>query len=294
MLPKITLIIPVLNGAQTLERTLDSIRRQEYPNLEIIASDGASNDGTLKILEHADDVITNILSGPDTGSAQAINRGFIRSTGEIEGWLCSDDALAEGALKNVAKCFVLDPGLDVLTGGCTRYFPKLDPVITRPDDKYFEKLTFVNTIEQPSTFWRRHVRLDTGPLNERMKYAFDWEYWCRFKANGHQFTSIPDLLSEYHFSDSNLTTTGGRKIIREMYQIIREYGPHDGRLADIYKILYHVFDLNGFYDEPGACHKPRWQQAIFHASLRLLYNVVDRSTVNSYNWNWCSKRERGF
>lgn len=292
MPPKISIVIPVLNGAPTLERTLESLRSQNYGNLEVIASDGASSDGTLDILNGATDIVTQVISAPDTGSAQALNRGFELTTGEVEGWLCADDALADGALKTVGAHFSENAQLDILTGGCRRFFPGEAPFDTQPSPDFYRKLTAQNTIEQPSTFWRRRARIEVGPLNERMRYAFDWELWCRFRRAEMNFQSIEDVLSEYHFSHTNLTSTGGRKIVNEMYQIVREYGPYDGRMALIYKFLYHVFDLNGFYDEPGALNKPAWQRHIFHATLRGLYRLFDQDTVNTYNWNWCSRQER--
>ncbi len=291
MLPKISLVVPSYNAVDTIRRTLDSILSQDYPNVELICIDGASDDGTVEVLQEYSARIQHLVSEKDDCQAQALNKGLAVASGDIYGWLCADDELCPGALKCVGDYFVQHPKVQVLTGGCVRRFDDGSEYTTVPEPDFFEKLVLKNTIEQPSTFWRKEVHHQVGPLSEKLKYAFDWEYWCRMHKQGVTAHSIETPLSVYYFSDSNLTSTGGRKIVREMYQIVRRYGPFRGTVAWAYAFLYRTFDLRGYYDHDEPTQG--FGRYVFHAALRVLYVLFDKETINTYNWNFASRQERG-
>lgn len=291
--PRISLIVPCFRAAGTIARTFDSILAQDYPNLQLIVMDGGSEDGTVDVIKAYEKHLDHWTSQKDKGQVDALNKGFARADGELFGWICADDEFLPGALRRLAEEFVTHPGADVVTGGCRRNFNGAYTVDTTPDLSFLEDLDFKNTIEQPSTLWRRAVHLAAGELDGSYRFAFDWEFWCRLKRNGALFRAIPEPLSLYHFSDDNLTSTGGRKIADEMYRIVKDYGPYDGRVADVYRMLYRVFDLRGFYDKEQAGKLPKWKQAMFFTTLRYLYARYDAHVINGYNWNFVSRQERG-
>lgn len=284
-------MVPSFNAAATIERTLRSLVLQNYPELELICMDGASSDGTQAVVERYADHVAVFRSEKDSCQAEALNKGLRLATGDVVGWLCADDELAPGALPLVGHFFLKHPQIDVITGGCRRVFDDGSSYDTTPGQDFMRLLFLKNTLEQPSTFWRRHVQEAVGPLSEELKYAFDWEYWCRMKSLGVSFSAVDDVLSVYHFSDSNLTSTGGRAIADEMYQIVRRYGPYGGRLAWAYRLLYRAFDLQGFYDSDADKHGAG--KYLFNGTLRLLYWLYDSESINSYNWNFASRQERG-
>lgn len=291
--PRLSLVVPSFKAVKTMARTLDSVIAQKYPDLQLIVIDGGSPDGTADVIKSYEHVISYWVSEKDKGQVDALNKGFAKADGEIYGWLCADDELMPGALRSVAQVFMARPEVDVVTGGCRRNFNDKFTVDTVPDAGFLNDLDFKNTIEQPSTFWRSFNHAAAGELDGSYRYAFDWEYWCRLKRTGAVFHAVPDILSLYHFSDDNLTSTGGRKIADEMYRIIKTYGPYRGRIADVYRFLYKNFDLRGYYDKEKKEQLSSLQQARFHAVLRTLYWLFDSHTVNSYNWNFCSRQERG-
>jgi len=293
MYPKISIIVPSFKAGNTLERTLLSLISQNYPCLQIIVCDGGSRDGTVEILQRYDDQIDFWVSEPDEGQVDALNKGFKRANGEYFGWLCADDEITPGALVKLIHTFNQYPEADIVTGGCIRDFNGEHQITTTPVDDFFEKLAITNTIEQPSTLWRRTAHLAAGALDDSYKYAFDWEFWCRMKRNGAVFRKINDPLSVYYFSDDNLTSTGGTKIADEMYRIVKAYGPYNGRIADAYRFLYRHFDLKGFYDKEQTGQRKKWQDKIFHIVLRIMYIWYDADSVNAYNWNFASRQERG-
>lgn len=292
VLPTVSIVVPAFKAGDTIERTLISLFDQDYPQLEIIVMDGASDDGTVAILEKHSDKISFWTSEKDKCQADALNKGFARASGDIYGWLCADDTLAPNAISLLAGYLIDHPDIDVVTAGCKRIFSS-GVVVTEPDEEFYDKMDYVNPIEQPSTLWRASAHHRAGALDLTYRYAFDWEFWCRLKRTNATFARLTEPVSEYYFSDDNLTSSGGRKIADEMYRVVKNYGPYNGRLADAYKFLFNTFDMNGFYDAETRAHIPKWRRTLFSLTLRCLYVLYDRKTINAYNWNFASRQERG-
>src|SRR5437762_483466 len=116
--PRITIVTPSFNQAQFLEETIRSVLLQGYPNLEYIVMDGGSTDGSAEILEKYSPWIDHWVSEKDNGQADAIYRGFERATGEIIGWVNSDDLLLPGALAAHAEYFLRHHQAQLVMGGC--------------------------------------------------------------------------------------------------------------------------------------------------------------------------------
>jgi len=289
---KISLVTPCLNSGRTIERTLKSIEAQRFPDLEYIVVDGASQDDTLAIVDRYRHIVTRVISEKDKNVPNALNKGFRQATGEILCYLNADDCFEPGALHRVAQIFTERPEIDVVTGGCRRVFADGSELITQVPEHFLRLLPMRNGIEQPSTFWRRSVHKRAGELDESFFLAFDWEWWNRLQATGARFLAIPDVLSTYYFTEDNLTSRAGQRVIDEMYRVTKKYGPWRGWIADIYRFLFHAFDLRGFYDVPFS-KLSRGRQLVLSAALIPLYAVFGRDRINAYNWNWASKQIRG-
>jgi glycosyltransferase involved in cell wall biosynthesis len=113
-LPRLTIVTPSKNGARYIVEAIESVRRQRYPNLEHIVIDACSTDGTLELLARYPDII--LVSEPDHGSQDALNKGIALATGDIIGELNVDDLYADGILDAVGKIFAADPTIDVVIG----------------------------------------------------------------------------------------------------------------------------------------------------------------------------------
>ena len=289
---RITLITACLNAAETIERTIKSIETQNYSDLEYIICDGGSTDGTLEVIERYRHLISHVISEKDKNVADALNKGFDRATGDIFAYLNADDALAPGALDHVVAMFRDNPSADVVTGGCLRVFADGSEFTTQVPDRYLDVLALRNDIEQPSTFWKASMHRRAGHLDDSFYLAFDWELWNRLKSLGAQFVRTEKVLSVYYFSDDNLTSRAGMRVIDEMYRITKKYGPIWGYSADIYWLMFKRFDMRGYYDKPfdQLSDKRRRRFGFWLKCLTLLFG---ERIVNNYNWNWASKQVRG-
>src|SRR5688572_17226614 len=100
-LPSVSIITPSFNHARYVEATIRSVLEQDYPNLQYIVMDGGSTDGTVEILRKYEDRLTWV-SEKDAGQADAIRKGFAKATGEVIGWLNSDDCYKPGCVEAAA------------------------------------------------------------------------------------------------------------------------------------------------------------------------------------------------
>lgn len=290
--PRISLITPCLNAVSTIDRTFDSVAENRYPNLQYIVCDGGSSDGTLDRVQQRGPLIGQLIGGPDKNVADAVNKGFRAADGEILCYLNADDALTPNALDHVAAFFRAHPDVDVLTGACERFYADGSNEVTKVPENYRELLPLRNCIEQPSTFWRACLHEKAGEFDDSFALAFDWEWWNRLYQAGGRFARTQDVLSRYFFSDDNLTSRAGERVIDEMYRVTRRYARYGWAVAPMYRFLYHAFDLRGYYDRPFA-ELSTGRQARFGAALFILYGLFGPRVVNAYNWNWASKQVRG-
>ena len=304
MLPKISIVIPCYNAASTIERTVKSLISQQYPSLELILIDGQSQDGTMAIVDTYQHHFTQIISEPDRGQANALNKGFELATGEIWGWLCADDEFTDGALLYFANLFASRPEIDAISAGCRRIFADGSTFNTKPRADAMARIAYHNGIEQPSTLWRATLHQQAGSLDESYHYAFDWVWWNQLQQAGVQLLTTDRVVSCYYFSDTNKTSTGSRDLVNEMYRIIKHYGPRRGYLADVYLFIYNNFDLAGYYDKSPDTPYFSWVFCLLLARQNpfkvfswlccLCGSIVifGKDRILSYNWNFASKQER--
>jgi glycosyltransferase involved in cell wall biosynthesis len=193
--PTITIITPSLNQAAFIERTLRSVLDQGYENLEYLVVDGGSTDGAVEVIERYADRLSWWVSEPDRGQTDAINKGLRRATGEIVGYVNSDDRLLPGALDAVAAAFASTTRRWV-SGACRIEDAggRLERVWrpTPPQGRRFSWLVQPWAVPQPASFWRRELFSEHGPFREDLHYVFDTEFMLRLAYAG----ELPELLPD--------------------------------------------------------------------------------------------------
>ncbi len=184
---RISLVTPSYNQATFIRRTIDSVLAQRGDfELDYKVIDGGSTDGTRAILEAYGDRLTWV-SERDRGQVDAINRGLRSATGDVVGWLNSDDVLMPGALARVAEAFNAHPTAEWLHGRCV-IIDEEDREVRRWISAYkhyrsqhhsLEQFLTENYVSQMTVFWRRSVHGDIGYLDPEIRYAFDYDLFLR-------------------------------------------------------------------------------------------------------------------
>lgn len=205
--PSISMAMPTLNQGVFIERALRSITDQRYPHLEIVVQDGGSTDGTLEVLDRWRDRVTAVASEPDDGQADAINRAFTRTSGEIMGWLNSDDALLPGALAHVGAFFAQHPEVDAVYGwrividDADRHVGRW----TVPANTH-DYLPWADYVPQETLFWRRELwERVGGRLDAELSFALDWDLLLRFREAGAAFACLPVYLGAFRLHSDSKT-----------------------------------------------------------------------------------------
>jgi glycosyltransferase involved in cell wall biosynthesis len=222
MLPRISIVTPSYNRAALIEETIRSVLSQNYPNLEYVVIDGGSQDNTVDILRKYVAGIAFWASEPDEGQADAINKGFRRTTGDILAWINSDDQYADGALQAVARAFLQDPTIDVLYGACDLIDERGAYLCTYRTPSFNHVLELgSNRLLQPATFFRRRVFESIGGLNPTLHYSFDYDFWLRASLRGFRFAPCPGAaLSRFRLWKQSKTGSNPEQFIEETTAII--------------------------------------------------------------------------
>jgi glycosyltransferase involved in cell wall biosynthesis len=182
--PKISIVTPNYNCVDYLEETILSVLSQNYPNLEYIIVDGGSTDGSVDVIKKYESQLSYWISEKDNGLYFALQKGFDKSTGEIMGWINSDDKYHPLSLFTIADIFSSFNEVNWLVGANT-YFDEIGRTVITKNSKKWTKYDFYTHnykfIQQESTLWRRILWEKTdSKINTELKYAGDFELWLRF------------------------------------------------------------------------------------------------------------------
>jgi len=195
---KISIITATWNSAATIENAILSVASQEYPDLEHIIVDGNSSDGTLPIVFRYEHLIDKLISEPDHGIYDAMNKGISLATGEVIGILNSDDFYANAhVLAKVARVFV-DPAVDTCYGDLIYVDPTNVNKITRywKASAHHPRSFYQGWMPpHPTFFVRRSVYERHGKFNVSLGTAADYELTLRLLLKHRVSTNyIPEVL----------------------------------------------------------------------------------------------------
>jgi glycosyltransferase involved in cell wall biosynthesis len=197
--PSISIVTPSFRSGVFLERTLTSVLDQEYPQLEMVVQDGGSTDETPEILETYAPKLAAAVMEPDEGQADALNRGFARTSGEIMAYLNADDMLLPGCLAYIAAYFRDHPEVDVVYGHrvvVDEFDAEIGRWVMPPHDDAV--LKWVDYLPQETMFWRRSIwDRAGGRIDNSMKFAMDWELILRFQDAQAKFVRLPRFLGAF-------------------------------------------------------------------------------------------------
>lgn len=230
---KISIITATYNSGKTIKDTLSSVLNQSYKNYELIIKDGGSNDNTVEICRKYENLFEGrlkIISEPDKGIYDAMNRGIDNASGDIVGILNSDDFYtSDDILDRIAKEFSADKDLDAIYGDihfvspdnltkCTRYY----------SSSYFRPslLRFGFMPAHPSFYVRKEVYDKYGLYDLQFRTSSDFEWIVRLFAKYH-------IRAKYIKKDFVTMRTGGestagmeakRKVNNDIVASLKKHG----------------------------------------------------------------------
>ncbi|MFC2025778.1 glycosyltransferase family 2 protein [Chloroflexota bacterium] len=179
--PLVSIVTPSFNQASFLEHTIKSVISQDYPNMEYIIIDGASTDGSLKILQDYSDRLDWWVSEPDQGQTDAINKGFSRANGEIFAWLNSDDTYQPHTVSEAVDLLLENPDAGMVYGDANLINERGNIIGKFPAHQTdYQRLRrgYVH-IPQQASFFRSNLWKKVGPLDPSFYFAMDYDLWVR-------------------------------------------------------------------------------------------------------------------
>jgi len=218
--PKISIITVSYNSEETIDDTIISVLSQDYDNIEYIIVDGASTDGTMDIIAKYQDKVSKVISEPDKGIYDAMNKGVVAATGDIVGILNSDDLYASNNVirkvvdlmsKNKAQALYAD----------LLYVDRVDlnKVIRYWVSGKYKRSSFRQgwMPPHPTFFTLKECYNELGTYNLKLRSAADYELMLRFLyKEGIQPVYLPEVVIKMRVGgQSNVSVANRLKANKE-------------------------------------------------------------------------------
>ena len=243
---KVSIVTVCYNAADTIEDTIKSVSAQTHPNIEYIIVDGGSTDGTLDIIKRYRPRIAVLISEPDKGLYDAMNKGFKIATGDIIGIINADDVLADENVVATVMERMETSGADVCWGDLV-YVGRdnLTKTVRYWKSSEYDEGKFEMGWHPPHpTFYaRREMYERCGYFNLGFTIAADYELMLRFVKKYEAKTCyIPKVLVKMR--TGGVSNRSLKNIIRANKEVYRAWKANDltgGLLTPILKPLSKIF-----------------------------------------------------
>jgi glycosyltransferase involved in cell wall biosynthesis len=209
-LPLVSIVVPSYGQGAFLEETLVSVLAQDYPRLEVLVVDGGSTDDSVDVIRRHAGRLAWWVSEPDRGQADALNKGFARATGDLLGWVCSDDTLLPGAVSAVVAALKAEPAALLAYGDAVVVDAegrRGDLLPSRPWDLVEMVRTCQNHVVQPGSLFTRRAWELAGPLVVESHYYFDFELVLKLALAG-SAVRLQQPLATYRLHAESKSTAG--------------------------------------------------------------------------------------
>lgn len=218
---KVSIITVCYNSAKTIEDTINSVASQTYPNIEYIVIDGASSDSTLDILEKRKEHIDVVISEPDKGIYDAMNKGIKVATGDVVGILNSDDFFSsDESVEHLVKSFT--EGVDAVFGDL-KYVKQensdqLSRVYSSSGFKLW-KMRFGFMVPHPTFYAKKELFDKFGYYKLNYRVAADFELMARFFLCGIKYQRVGKILVSMR--EGGISSSGLKWRIHQNSEIVR-------------------------------------------------------------------------
>jgi glycosyltransferase involved in cell wall biosynthesis len=195
----LSVITPTYNMARYLPETLDSVAALKRPHEHLVV-DGASDDGTVELLEGRDDADLKWTSEPDRGQTDAVNKGLERSRGELIGWLNGDDSYLPAAVDRAVEHLERNPEAMAICGAIN-YVDESSAIfrtMTPPRFSWRRYLYLGSFLPTPTLIFRRRLLTQAASLNEDYADAADYDFYLRL-LRGARVDLIDEPLVNFRY-----------------------------------------------------------------------------------------------
>ena len=240
---KISIITITFNSEKTLQRALDSVQSQSYGNIEHVIVDGASTDGTRAMIETYAAKYPNVrwISEKDDGIYNAINKGIRMATGDIIGFLHSDDIFnSSDSIEQIAAAFETG-NVDVVYGDLQ--YCRAGKVVRKWNSNSFNprSLKYGWMPPHPTVYVRREVYEQVGPYDEWFRISADYDMMLRIFKSNYTTHYIPSILVSMETGGaSNKDTRARLSKTQEDYLVLKKNHVGAGLLTVLCKQLRKI------------------------------------------------------
>jgi glycosyltransferase involved in cell wall biosynthesis len=214
------MLMPAFNGGEYIIEAAAGALEQMRDDDELVIQDGGSTDGSIDELRRrfAAYPQLKIMSEPDDGQADALNRALARAANPAIGWLNADDRLYPGALDAVRKAWADDPELDLVYGSWTIF--DNDGQTRRlgvPHEYTLRSLMWQPHVFSGAVFYRRDLVRETGGFDREMYMCMDLDLVLRLAALRPRTAQLPDVLAGFRWHDDSKTGVMDFRVVREAF-----------------------------------------------------------------------------
>ncbi|HEV7402762.1 MAG TPA: glycosyltransferase family 2 protein [Chthoniobacteraceae bacterium] len=266
----LVLAIPTFRAERFLAATLDSLAAQG-PHIRWRLQDAASPDETVAIARRHQRAGDVVVSEPDAGQADGLNRAFRAMGGEIVGFINGDDCLLPGAAERVLQCFAEHPGIDLVVGGIEWIDEQGAVTGTHAG-------SIANTAEvldlygvwwnrrqwvQPEVFYRRALWERVGGFDPRYQLAFDYDFWVRCFLAGARVLHLPQAFAQFRFHATQKSSASAQAA-DEIRDIAARHLPSAGLPAARRRSLQARLSYDRYQVADPAGRAPFWRALLTH------------------------------
>lgn len=235
---KISVITVCYNNAATLACALQSVADQDWPDIEHIIIDGVSKDGTLDILNRFRPKLAYVISEPDNGIYDAMNKGLAQANGDIVCFLNADDYYASSSVLSKVATKMSDHELDALIADVGFFYPSQPKRIIRRyrSDRFTpERLAWGWIPAHPGLFLSKSVVDRVGHFKTDYNIAGDYEYIIRvFHGQNLKYQHSPEIVVKMQLGGAS---TGGLRAKTQLNKEVLRACYENGIKTNLFKIL---------------------------------------------------------
>lgn len=239
---KVSIITPCFNSEATVERTIQSVLYQTYENIEYVIVDGKSTDGTMKIVERYQSLFQGrmkVISEPDHGIYDAMNKGIKNCSGDLIGIINSDDFYEKDAVETVVSAMT-EEKYQILYGMMRIFHGTEEIKVTMPKHENLEE----EMLAHPTCFVTREVYRELGMFDTKYRSCADHDFMLRMKETGKvSFLPVYHILAS--FAEGNGMSAKGSSML-EAFGMLKEHGIISEKQYRSISFSYHMKKLLRF------------------------------------------------